>query len=281
MEKELIQKAINTAKENSKERKFKQSYDLIVNLKDINIKNPEEKLDFYMQLPHQKGKKAKICALVGGELIEQAKETCDTAISTDDFIKYQQDKKLTKKLAEEHDYFIAQATIMPKIAAVFGKVFGPKGKMPNPKAGCVVPPNANLKPLFEKLQDTLRIITKTSPTVQVMVGKQGMDENEIIENIQTVYHQIIHHVPQEKNNIRSIFLKLTMGAPVRIGSDIETKTNQTENKKTSKNKKDKEKQQTTKQNKTENNKDNKNNNKEEKNNATEPEQEKQKGGDEE
>ncbi len=222
MEKADVLNAVESARANSKQRKFKQSFDLIITLKDINIKNPEEKPDFFMQLPKSKGKKTKVCALVGTELYEQAKKVCDTTIGVDDFPKYQQDKKIVKKLADEHDYFVAQATIMPKVATTFGKALGPKGKMPNPKAGCVVPPNANMKAIYDKLQQTARIVAKNSPMVQAKVGSEDMSSEDVAENILSVYTHTMHHLPQEKNNIKQSFLKLTMGKPVKIGDKTET-----------------------------------------------------------
>jgi len=105
---------------------------------------------------------------------------------------------------------------MAKVATTFGRVFGPKRKMPNPKAGCVVPPKASLKPLFEKLQKTVRIYAKERPILQVAVGNESMKDEEIADNIMTVYDQVIHHLPSEENNIRNLFIKLTMGAPIKV-----------------------------------------------------------------
>lgn len=205
------------AKEFAPKRKFKQTYDLIINLRGINLKNNEQQLDFYVPLHFSKGKKTKVCALVGPELKEQASKLCDTTLLVDDFDAYAKDKKLAKKLARSHDYFIAQATIMPKVATAFGRVLGPRGKMPNPKAGCVVPPNANLTPLYERLQKMARVIAKTTPVIQVPVGTEGMPDAEVADNILNIYNQVLHHVPNEKQNIGSMFIKLTMGKSVPLG----------------------------------------------------------------
>ena len=111
MDKETIKKAIEELKKSK--RKFNQTYDLIIVLKNLNLKKPEEQVDFFQQLHFSSGKKIKVCGLVGSELIGQAKEVFDTAIVDDDFPKYVKDKKAVKKLAKEHDFFVAQATIMP------------------------------------------------------------------------------------------------------------------------------------------------------------------------
>ncbi len=214
MDKETIKKALEELKKASK-RNFTQTFDLIVVLKNLNLKKPEDQVDFFQAL-HFPAKKAKVCGLVGAELAGQAKEVFDTAINVDDFPKYVKDKKGLKKLAKEHDFFVAQANIMPKVATTFGKVLGPAGKMPNPKAGCVVPPNANLKPLAEQLSKTVKISVKTVPMIQIAVGKEDSKEEEVIDNVMTVYDGLTHHLPSGRNNIRKVLLKLTMSKPVKL-----------------------------------------------------------------
>lgn len=217
MDKNIISNAIKKIKENSGKRNFKQSYDLIINLKNLDLKQADHQLDFFVQLHFSKGKKIKVCGLVGPELQNEAKTVFDTVITQDEFAKYAKDKKAIKKLAQEHEFFVAQANIMPLVASSFGRVLGPRGKMPNPKAGCVVPPKTSLKPLYERLQKTLRISAKVEKIVQCAVGTEEMKDEEIIDNVINVYNNVIHHLPQEKNNVKSVLLKLTMGKPVLVG----------------------------------------------------------------
>lgn len=210
MNKEDIQKAIEELKKERK-RNFSQSYDLLINLRHINPKtNPQE---FFVTLPHTKPKKPKIAAFVGQELTESAKKFCDLTITESDFVKY--DPKASKKLAREYDYFIAQANLMPKVAQAFGKVLGITGKMPNPKLGCVVPPNANLEPLVKKLQSTVKLSAKKGANFQCLIGKEGQ-EDHVIENTLAVYNYVIKNLPQEQHNVKSVQLKLTMSKPVKV-----------------------------------------------------------------
>ena len=220
MDREQIQSALAKAKDISDKRNFKQSYDLIINLKGLDLKKPEHQVDTFVTLPHLRGKKIKVCALVGAELAEQSKNVCDFAVLSDDFDKYK-DKKDIKKLANSYDFFIAQANIMPKVATIFGRVFGPRGKMPNPKAGCVVPPNANLKPLYEKLQKTVRVSAKTAPLVQCAIGSEDTNANDIADNGLIIYNSLLQALPNERHNIKDIYIKLTMGKPVKVGEKIE------------------------------------------------------------
>jgi len=169
-----------------------------------------------LQLPKPKGKTTKVCALVAPELGDQAKKVMDNTVMLKDFDKYATNKKLTKKLANNNDFFVAQANIMPKVATAFGRVLGPKGKMPNPKAGCIVPPNANLKAVYEKLQKTVKISGKKAPLVQTVVGNEDSTLNDLAENIKYVYNNLVHHLPQGENNVKSVYIKLTMGPPIKI-----------------------------------------------------------------
>ncbi|MFW6230518.1 MAG: 50S ribosomal protein L1 [Nanoarchaeota archaeon] len=215
MDQNDILKALEKLKAESKKRKFKQRIDFIINLKNLDLKKSENQVDFYLQLPHSVGRKKSICALVGPELAEEAK-VCDEVVQMDDFQKFQQDKAGLKNLAERHDYFIAQANIMPKVAQVFGRVLGPRGKMPNPKAGCVVPPKANLSLLYERLQNTQRVAAKTQPLVQTAIGHEEMDDKDVAENALNIYDQLVHHLPLEKNNIRSVYIKMTMSGSQKL-----------------------------------------------------------------
>jgi len=219
MNKKDIQKALKIIKENSPKRNFEQTIDLIINLKDLNLKNTDNHLNLFIPLHYGNGKKISVCGLVGPELMEASKEAFEETILVDDFDQYSKDPKKTKKLANNHSYFVAQATIMPKVAGAFGRILGTRGKMPNPKAGCVVPPGSNLKVLSEKLHKTAKVAVKTQPIIQVNVGKENMPEEEVIDNIISIFNNIIHHLPSEKNNIRNVLLKLTMGAPVLIGKE--------------------------------------------------------------
>jgi len=216
MNKENFKKAIELVKSNSPKRNFKQGYDLIVNLKDLDMKKPDQQVSNWAVLRYGKGKKVKTCALVGPELSATAKENCETVIMHSDFPKYASDKKLVKKLAKEHDFFIAQANIMPDVAKTFGRILGSRGKMPNPKIGCVVPPNANLKPLVEKLQKTVGLIAKTQLSIKCLIGMEDMKDEEVLDNIMTIYNNLIHTLPAEERNIKNIQLKFTMGPPATI-----------------------------------------------------------------
>jgi len=218
MKKEDILKAIKNSREKSKKRNFSQTFDFVINFKKLNLKNPEHNLNEFVVLKYSKGKKSKICGLVDKELFPQAEKVFDKAVAKDVFQSLS--AKEIKKLAGSYDYFVAQANIMPDIAKFFGRVFGPKGKMPSPKAGCVVPPNAELDKLNERLQKTVRVQTKNELSIKCPVGKEEMKDEEIQENIIQIYNHVLSLLPEGEANIKNVYVKLTMGKPFFVGKGV-------------------------------------------------------------
>ena len=216
MNKNEALEVIKSLRKNTEKKKFVQMVDLVVNLQDLDFKKPEHQIDFYITLPHAVGKKKNIAALVDVDLFDEAKAVCDSVIPLYQFEEFSKDKKKIKKLAKSNDFFIAQSTIMTKIAATFGRVLGPKNKMPNPKAGCVVLPKTNLKPLYDKLQKTVRILARTRPLVQVAIGREDMSDDQLADNLFLVYDQLVHHLPKERNNVKNIFIKTTMSKALKV-----------------------------------------------------------------
>jgi large subunit ribosomal protein L1 len=216
MNKNDFLESVKILKGNAEKRNFDQSVDFVINLQDLDLKKPDHQVDFFVTLHNDVGRKKKICALVGPEMFDDAKVSCDRAINQTEFDTFQANKRSIKKLAKEYDFFIAQANIMAKVASVFGRILGPKNKMPNPKAGCVIPPKTNIKPLYDKLQKTVRLIAKKSPIVHLCIGKQSQSDEILADNMFLVFDQLVHHLPKEQHNIKSIYAKFTMGQPIKI-----------------------------------------------------------------
>src|SRR3989338_4654590 len=156
MEKQEVLKAIKELREKSSKKKFSQSVDLIINLQNLDLK---------------------------------AKGVFDQVIMKEEFPKWVNNKKEQKRLAGSYDSFVGQVEIMAQVAATFGKVLGARGKMPNPKAGCVVPGNAaSLEPLAAKLQNTIRLQTKNETSVKASIGNESMKDDDLTDNVLAAYN---------------------------------------------------------------------------------------------
>jgi large subunit ribosomal protein L1 len=215
MDKNLIESALKGIRETSPKKNFKQSIDLIINLKGLDLKKPDHQVNLPIVLHYPTGKKISICAFVDNDLEQKAKEACDEVVTVDKFQKYK-GKQEIKKLANKHNFFLAQASIMPKVATSFGRFLGPKGKMPNPKMGAVLAPNSNIKDIYQKFTRTILAVTKNEPTIKCRVGNEDSKDSELIDNILNVYNTVVHKLPNDINNVKSVMLKLTMGPAVKV-----------------------------------------------------------------
>ncbi len=189
-----------------KERKFNQTVDLIINLQKFDVKKTQ--LNLFVTVPH-KIKDKKICGF-----LESENSAVDT-ITGEQFKKYS-DKNELKKLVKKYDFFLAQASLMPKVATVFGRVLGPAGKMPSPQMGILMDVNEKaLEELKKKINNSVKIKVK-EPTIKLAIGKQSMKDEEIIGNIAAVYENILKSLPKEIDNIKNIEIKFTMTKPQKI-----------------------------------------------------------------
>jgi len=202
---EEFKKALDELRK-AKKRNFNQTIDLIINLKKYDFKkNP---LNLFINLPH-KIKDKKICAF-----FETENENVKT-ITQKEFKKYS-DKAELKKLVKNFDFFIAQASLMPKVATVFGRFLGPVGKMPSPQLGVLIDANEKtINELKEKINSSIKIRTKEA-SIKLAIGKENMKDEEIIENILAVYDVILKSLPREKDNIKDVEIKFTMTKPQKI-----------------------------------------------------------------
>ena len=202
---EQLEKALKELRK-GKERKFNQTVDLIINLQKFNLK--KNQVNVVVSIPH-KIKDKKI-----GAFLETKNKNIDT-ITLEEFKKYK-DKKDLKKFVDKFDFFIAQASIMPKVATTFGRFLGPAGKMPSPQLGIIV--NADDKVIDElkkKINTSIKIRTKES-SIKLAIGKQNMKDEELIENILAIYNTLLKELPRDKENIKNIQLKFTMTKPIKI-----------------------------------------------------------------
>lgn len=203
--KEQLQKALVELRK-EKQRKFDQTLDLIINLQKFDIK--KNQLNFLITLPH-KIKDKKIAGF-----LEVKNSNIDT-ITLEEFKKYT-DKKKLKDLVNKYDFFIAQASLMPKVATTFGRVLGPAGKMPSPQLGILMDVNDKLiNDLKTKVNNILKIKIKEA-SIKVPAGKYSMKDEDLLENIQVIYDAILKELPRDKENIKNIEIKFTMTKPQKL-----------------------------------------------------------------
>jgi large subunit ribosomal protein L1 len=190
----------------NKERKFKQSVDLIINLQKFDVK--KNAVNIFVSIPY-KIKDKKICGF-----FESRNKKMDTILKEE--FKGYSDKKKIKQIIKKYDFFMAQASLMPSVAATFGRVLGPAGKMPSPQLGILVNvTDKEVDDLLSKINKSVRIRTKDA-SVKLSIGKEEMSDEEIAENILSVYNALLKVLPRNKENVKNIEIKFTMTKPIKI-----------------------------------------------------------------
>jgi large subunit ribosomal protein L1 len=207
--KNIVEK-LKEAREGSRPRKFTQTWDFSINLKGLNLKKPENRFNFELMLPEGRGKDLKVAFIVD-TLENDARKHADFVISKAEIESLARNKKKLKGIANQYDWFFGEASLMPQIGKSFGAIFGPRGKVPKP-----VPPKVGIEPFVQRARRSVRVYVKESPVIHVPVGTDKMEDDKIAKNIEAVYNAVKDKLPKGRTNIRSVYIKLTMGKPVKL-----------------------------------------------------------------
>jgi large subunit ribosomal protein L1 len=212
LDKKTLLDAVKEAKAKSGEKKFTQSIELILDIKEIDMKSPEGKIQQVIELPHATGKPNKICVIASGELAMKARQAkVDKVLEKTDLDELAGKKKELRKLASDYDVFLSEAPLMSLVGRILGPVLGPRGKLPVP-----VPPNADIANLTAKHSKTIVVKMRNQPIIQCFVGTADMNEEELVDNIQAVLRVVEGKLKRGLKNIKFAFIKTSMGTPVKI-----------------------------------------------------------------
>ncbi|MCL4336692.1 MAG: 50S ribosomal protein L1 [Candidatus Thermoplasmatota archaeon] len=212
--KELLAQ-IDQVKSTSKERKFNESIELAINMKEIDLSDPKNRINEEIPLPKGRGKDLKVAVIGTQEMTGKAKGSADFLYGPEDLGKFGEDKKAFKKLASQVDYFVAESTLMANIGKSLGQVLGPRGKIPKP-----LPPGQDPSGLIVNLKRTVRARSRDKKTFHVPVGTRQMDSADVAENINAVIRRIVGKLEKGYGNIDSIYIKTTMGKPVKLSLEV-------------------------------------------------------------
>ncbi len=203
--------AVKKALEAAPERDFEESLELAINLRDVDLSQPQNRIDEEIVLPNGRGKEIKVGVFGSGELALEAKEVADTVIEPEEIEDLAEDGSRSRKLAEEHQFFLAEPPLMTVIGRELGSILGPKGKMPTP-----IKPDDDLKSIVTSLKGTVRARSRDRRTFHVPVGTEKLDLEDIADNVDTVLRRIIQNLDRREVNIDSVYVKTTMGPAMRI-----------------------------------------------------------------
>lgn len=208
---------IKEAKEGSKQRKFKQSVEMIIVFKDIDVKKGFA-LNEVVQLP-KTSSPATVCIMATGDMGQKAREAkADAVVGSDELDKFAANKRASRKFINKYDFFLADTQIMPVVGKVLGQLLGPRGKMPTP-----VPFNASIESFLQRFRSSIKVRARSSLAMSCKIGDESMENADLAVNAHAVLSAVEKKLPNGEKNLKRIIIKTTMGKPIKQIEEVKKK----------------------------------------------------------
>ena len=206
-----LMEVIKQAKEADKDRKFKQSVEMIMVFRDVDVKKGFA-INETVQLPKKLSKPATVCIMASGDMGIKAKNAkADLVVDENELAKLSGDKKKSKNMINKYDFFLADTKLMPTVGKTLGQLLGPRGKMPTP-----VPFNAPIESFLERFRASVKIKAKGTLAMSCKIGEESMEVGDLAANANAVATAIEKVLPNGSKNIKKIMFKTTMGKAIKV-----------------------------------------------------------------
>ncbi|WP_440765399.1 50S ribosomal protein L1 [Natronorubrum sp. DTA7] len=199
-----IETAVARALDEAPDRNFTETVDLAINLRDLDLNEPSNRVDESIVLPSGTGQETRIVVIAEGETAVRAEEAADEVLSEDDVADLDDDE--AKDMADETDFFIAEEAMMQDIARHLGTILGPRGKMPDPLG-----PDDDVVETVNRLKNTVQLRSRDRRTFHTLVGAEDMDAEDIADNIDVILRRLHADLEKGPQNIDGVYVKTTMG----------------------------------------------------------------------
>ena len=210
---DTIVEAVSRALDESPPRNFRETVDLAVNLRDLDLNDPSNRVDESIVLPSGTGQDTQIVVFAEGETALQAQDVADQVLSSDDLEDLGDDDDEAKDLADATDFFVAEADLMQDIGRYLGTVLGPRGKMPTP-----LQPDDDVVETINRMKNTVQVRSRDRRTFHTRVGADDMPADEIADNIDVIIRRLEADLEKGPLNLDSIYVKTTMGPAVEVNA---------------------------------------------------------------
>ncbi|MDP6098609.1 MAG: 50S ribosomal protein L1 [Candidatus Thalassarchaeaceae archaeon] len=211
---EEINSAIKKALESAPERKFIESIEMAFTIKDVDLKNPANRIEENVRLPCGRGKNISIAMFAGGEMATKATKAGIVVIDPTQIEDLGGNRQKARKLARKHDFFLSEVPHMATIGRFLGIVLGPRGKMPRP-----VPPNVDPAAIASGLESTAIVRSRDKVTFHTIVGSRAQSEEDIALNAMEMWKRVTSKLERGAGNIRSLYIKTSMGPSIKVEVD--------------------------------------------------------------
>ncbi len=204
-----VDEAVSLVKQTSR-AKFDETVDLASRL-GVNAQHAEQNIRGTVTLPHGTGKSARVVVFAEGDAARQAEEAGADFVGTDEIV----DKIVDGWV--DFDATIATPDLMRSIMPKLGRILGPRGLMPNAKAGTVTTDVTETIQNIKAGQIEYRV-ERSSGIIHVPIGKTSFEETSIKENLNAIMGALIAARPASVKGryVRSVAISATMGVAIRI-----------------------------------------------------------------
>jgi len=206
-----LKKAIATLK-SLKRAKFDETVEIHLKL-GIDTTNTDQMVRGSVPLPHGIGKSVRIVVFCQGDDVTKAKAAGADFAGSNDII-----DKIQKENWLDFDVALATQGLMGMVSRL-GKVLGPRGLMPTPKGGTVIPANGDVAAAVKEFKaGKVEYRADKSGNVHAGVGKLSFDEEKLVANIQTFVDQVRAAKPAnvKGNYVESVTVSATMSPGIRV-----------------------------------------------------------------
>ena len=198
---------VQRARKDVPTRGFSQSFELTASFQDIDFKKQPLNMNEVVSLPNGFKNRPTVCVFATGDLALRAKRGgADVVLGEEDLTQLASQKRNAKKLAKNHEFFLAEAKLMVGVGKSLGTQLGPLGKMPTPLA-----PNAPIDDVIKNLRSSIRMRCRNQYSIACKVGDESMDDEKISENAHAILDSLEKKLPSGSRNVKNVHLKLTMG----------------------------------------------------------------------
>ena len=206
-----IENAVSRAIDESPPRNFRETVDIAINLRDLDLDDPSNRVDESIVLPEGTGQETNIAVFAEGETAVRAEEAADAVLDSNDLSDLGDDDSEAKDLADDIDFFLAEEGLMQDIGRYLGTVLGPRGKMPDP-----VGPDDDVVEMVERLKNSVQLRSGDRRTFHTRVGAEDMSAEEIADNIDVIIRRLEADLEKGPLNIGDVYVKTTMGPAVEV-----------------------------------------------------------------
>ena len=203
------EEGLNLCIEAPRKAKFDETVELHVRL-GVDSRHADQQVRGAVVLPHGTGKNVRVIAICKGDAAKAAEEAGAMMVGDADLIAKIQNEGFT-----DFDVLVTTPNMMGQVGKL-GKILGPRGLMPNPKAGTVTPDIG--KAVTEAKAGKIEYRLDKQNIIHVPVGKASFGTEKLLDNLNTVMGAIVKAKPAAAKGqyIKSVTVATTMGPGVKL-----------------------------------------------------------------